>query len=68
MVRLVPQVPVPQILEDIVELWSFFPQERLQQGIHEKLVDLTVPQLWEEIGEVVSLFLQEVCSNGSTSK
>ena len=38
---------------------SPFPQERVQQGIHEQSVDMAVPQILKEIDEVVSFFPQD---------
>ena len=42
------EFPDLQMLEEIVEVVSLFPQEHLQQGIHNQSVDVAVPLIWEK--------------------
>ena len=51
-VELIFDVPVPQVVEEILEVIKVIPQER----IVEQIVDVPVLQVFEEIVEVVRLF------------
>ena len=45
-------VPVPQIQEQIVEVFKVIPQVRVSERIVEQIVDVPVPQFVEEIVEL----------------
>ena len=56
-------MPVPQIMEEIVEVVRLIPQERIQQRTIEKFVDVPMLRFMEEIVEIVT---GEVVCNGRT--
>jgi len=52
-VEQVVDVPVPQVVEEVIEVAKVIPQERVQQRTVEQVVDVPVPQIVEEILEQV---------------
>ena len=56
-------MPVPQIMEEIVEVIQLVRQERILERIVEEIIDVPVPQVMEEITEFVKLLPQERVQN-----
>eukprot|EP00971_Amphidinium_carterae_P172822 3425841-Amphidinium_carterae.1 len=52
-------VPVPQTVEEIVNVPKIVPQERVQNRVVEQIVDVPVPQTVEEIVNVPKIVPQE---------
>ena len=56
-------VPVPQLMEAIVEVLPSSPQERVQNRTPEQIVDVPVPRIMETIVEVLPSSPQERVQN-----
>ena len=50
-------VPVSQVVEEIIELKRLVPQERVVQRQVEQIVNVLVLRMMEEFAEVVKMFL-----------
>ena len=57
-------MPLSQFLkEEINEVAQHIPQERMQNGTEEQIVDVPVPQCRNETGEVIQIFPQDRISD-----
>ena len=52
------EVPVPQVVEGVVEVPEIIPQKCVQHRLVEQIVDIPVPHIQEEIVEVIAEALQ----------
>ena len=52
-------VPVPQVVEEVVQVDRIVPQERVQQRTVEQIVEVPVPQMVEEVVHVPQIQVQE---------
>eukprot|EP00971_Amphidinium_carterae_P180775 3585682-Amphidinium_carterae.1 len=59
MVEQIVDVPVPQTVEEIINVPKIIPQERVQNRTVEMVVDVPVPQTVEEIVTVPKIIPQE---------
>ena len=60
---IVTDVPVPQVVEEILEVIKVIPQERVSERVVEQIVDVPVLRFVEEIVEIVA---GEVVCNART--
>ena len=51
-------IPVPEIVEEIVQVVKMIPQERIQNSILEQIQNVPVPQVVEKTLEVVKMVLR----------
>ena len=58
-VEQISDVPVPQMVEQLVKLPKTVSQDRIQQRTAEQIVDIPVPQVVEELVEVSRVFRQD---------
>ena len=55
----IPNVPVPEMVEQLVEVPETISQDRIQQRTVEQIVDFPVPQAVQELAEVCRIFSQD---------
>eukprot|EP00971_Amphidinium_carterae_P294816 5853820-Amphidinium_carterae.1 len=59
MVEQIVDVPVPQTVEEVVQVPRIIPQEQTVQRTVEQIVDVPVPQTVEEVVQVPRIIPQE---------